>query len=300
MAKDSPNSEPHGAPIIRVRNLTKVFERPANGAGKSTTVKMLTGILVPSSGEIEVSGRVPWQDRRANAAHIGAVFGQRSQLLYDLPLRDSFELVRDLYGVPQADYARRLAMFTELIGLDEFLDTPVRFLSLGQRMRGDLTAALLHQPDVVYLDEPTVGLDVLAKRRIRQFIAEINASLNTTVILTTHDMEDVEALCKRIIMIDKGSVLFDGSLSDLKARYVRERVVRVTPAHGVDASGIRVAGVEAQVEDGVAVLRFDPAHIPTPQVIKTITESWEISDLAVTESSLSDVVSALYAEAAGE
>jgi ABC transporter related protein len=268
----------------------------ANRAGKSTTIKILTGILVPTSGVVEVAGRVPWAERQSNAARIGVVFGQRSQLLYDLPLRDSFELVRDLYGVCEIDYVRRLEMFIELLQLNDFLDTPVRYLSLGQRMRGDLAAALLHQPDVVYLDEPTVGLDVVAKRRIRGFIAEMNATLGTTVILTTHDMDDVEALCRRIIMIDKGSILFDGCLEELKYRYVRERAVHVTPAEGVDAASIRVAGTTASVEDGVAVLRFDPKHLSTPEVIGAVTASCEIADLAVTESSLSDVVATLYAE----
>lgn len=269
----------------------------ANGAGKSTTIKMLTGILVPTSGVVEVAGRVPSKDRRANAAHIGAVFGQRSQLWYDLPLRDSFELVRDLYGVAADEYRQRLAMFTELLDMTAFLDTPVRFLSLGQRMRGDLTAALLHAPDVVYLDEPTVGLDVVAKRRIRTFVAEINARLGTTVILTTHDMDDVEALCRRIIMIDRGTVLFDGSLDELKHRYVHERLLTVTPAPGVDPAGIRVAGSSTAVADGKAVLSHDPAVLSTPGLIAAVTSGWRIVDLQVSEASLSDVVARMYAEA---
>ncbi|MFT3888792.1 MAG: ATP-binding cassette domain-containing protein [Arachnia sp.] len=269
----------------------------ANGAGKSTTIKMLTGILVPTSGVVRVAGRVPSKDRRANAAHIGAVFGQRSQLWYDLPLRDSFELIRDLYGVAPDDYLRRLDMFTDLLGMAEFLDTPVRFLSLGQRMRGDLTAALLHAPEIVYLDEPTVGLDVVAKRRIREFIAEINATLGTTVILTTHDMDDVEALCRRIIMIDQGTVLFDGSLEELKRRYVTERVLTVTPAEGVDAASIAVDGATVSVADGKAVLAHDPTVISTPELIGAVTARWAVVDLAVTEASLSDVVARIYAEA---
>ncbi|MDF1489575.1 ABC transporter ATP-binding protein [Tessaracoccus caeni] len=327
-------------PIIHVRDLTKVFERPvepqgrfttlrrlfsrattrkvavsgvsfdiapgelvgylgANGAGKSTTIKMLTGILVPTSGVVQVAGRVPSKDRKANAAHIGAVFGQRSQLWYDLPLRDSFELIRDLYGVRPDDYRERLDMFVELLGMDDFLDTPVRFLSLGQRMRGDLTAALLHAPEIVYLDEPTVGLDVVAKRRIREFVAEINATLGTTVILTTHDMDDVEALCRRIIMIDQGTVLFDGSLEDLKRRYVHERVLTVTPAEGIDPAAIVVDGASASVADGKAVLVHDPERIGTPDLIAQVTSRWQIVDLAVTEASLSDVVARIYAEASG-
>lgn len=267
-----------------------------NGAGKSTTIKMLTGILVPTAGTVEVAGRVPWRDRKANSAHIGVVFGQRTQLWYDLPLRDSLELVRDLYGVPSDEYRQRLAMFTELLDLSGFLDTPVRFLSLGQRMRGDLTAALLHSPDIVYLDEPTVGLDVVAKRRIREFIAEINTELGTTVVLTTHDMEDVEALCRRIIMIDHGTVLFDGPLTELKSRHASERQLRITPAEGIDPAAIQVPGSTTTVTDGVAVVRYEPARMSTPSVIRTITTQWEISDLAVTEPSLGDVVAQIYAD----
>ncbi|AXE38737.1 ABC transporter ATP-binding protein [Acidipropionibacterium virtanenii] len=269
----------------------------ANGAGKSTTIKMLTGILVPTSGTVRVAGRVPWRDRRANAARIGAVFGQRSQLWYDLPLRDSFELVRDLYGVTQPEYDQRLAMFTELLDMAGFLDTPVRFLSLGQRMRGDLTAALLHSPDVVYLDEPTVGLDVVAKRRIREFIAEINTRLGTTVILTTHDMDDVEALCRRIIMIDAGTVLFDGTPEALRHRYVHQRTLTVTPAAGTDPAAIRVDGATSTVTEGKTVLTHDPAVISTPDLIAAVTASWPVTDLTVTEASLTDVVARMYAEA---
>ena len=268
----------------------------SNGAGKSTTIKMLTGILVPTSGEVEVAGRNPWRERRASAARMGAVFGQRSQLWYDLPLRDSFEVIRDLYGIAEQDYRRRLGMFTELLDMVDFLETPVRFLSLGQRMRGDLTAALLHQPEVVYLDEPTVGLDVVAKRRIRQFVAEINQELGTTVILTTHDMDDVEALCQRVVMIDQGRVLFDGSLNQLRSRYVRERTVTITPASGLDPAAVDVPGTTTGVVDGKAVLTHDPGIIGTPEVIAAVTSRWQVADLTVGEASLSDVVARIYAE----
>ncbi|MDO5093317.1 MAG: ATP-binding cassette domain-containing protein [Propionibacteriaceae bacterium] len=267
-----------------------------NGAGKSTTIKMLTGILVPTSGEVRAAGQVPWRDRRANAACIGAVFGQRSQLWYDLPLIDSFELIRDLYGVAGVDYRTRLDMFADLLGLGEFIDTPVRLLSLGQRMRGDLTVALLHAPDVVYLDEPTVGLDVVAKRRIREFIAGINRELGTTVVLTTHDMDDVEALCPRVMLIDGGTLVFDDSLESLRARYVRERTVTVTPAPGVDPGDIAVEGATTTVDDGKAVLTFDPTRLAAPEVISQVTTRWAVADLAVSEASLSDVVARIYAE----
>src|SRR5438093_1139928 len=184
-----------------------------NGAGKSTTIKMLTGILVPTSGSLLVAGRVPWLQRVENSQSIGVVFGQRSQLWWDLPLVESFDLVARMYRVPDARYKSNLARFREILGLDEFLSTPVRQLSLGQRMRGDLTAALLHDPKIVYLDEPTVGLDVFAKERIRTFVEAINRERGTTIMLTTHDLADVERLCRRIILIDHGRVLFDGSVT---------------------------------------------------------------------------------------
>lgn len=270
----------------------------ANGAGKSTTIKMLTGILVPTSGTIEVAGLVPWRDRRRNALHIGAVFGQRTQLWTDLPLRDSLELIRDLYGVPNEIYSRRLGELTELLGLEDFVDTPVRFLSLGQRMRGDLVAALIYEPEILFLDEPTVGLDVSAKRAIRGFVAEINQRLGTTILLTTHDMEDVEALCQRIIIIDEGQVLFDGRLTDLKRRYANHRVLTVTLAGDVDPDSIEIRHtIAARTPEGVA-LRFDPTVVSAPQLMNVVTSRWAVTDVALTETSLSDVIAQIYAESA--
>ncbi|MBV8714803.1 MAG: ATP-binding cassette domain-containing protein [Chloroflexi bacterium] len=188
-----------------------------NGAGKSTTIKMLTGILVPSSGKAEVFGMEPHRQRRAVAQRIGVVFGQRTQLWWDLPLRDSFDLLRHIYRIPPRRFARNLAEFSELLQLDEFIETPVRQLSLGQRMRGDLAAALLHDPEVVYLDEPTIGLDVVAKHRVRSFLRELNRDRGVTVLLTTHDMSDVERLCSRLVIIDHGRLLYDGGLDELRA-----------------------------------------------------------------------------------
>ncbi|MGW4471780.1 ABC transporter ATP-binding protein [Nonomuraea sp. NPDC004354] len=194
-----------------------------NGAGKSTTVKMLTGILTPTSGVVEVAGRVPWRDRHANARAVGVVFGQRSQLWWDLPLIESLRLVGDLYDVPAARFTASMKRMRDLLGLDDFLATPVRQLSLGQRMRGDLAAAMLYEPPILYLDEPTVGLDVLAKQAVREFILDTNRAGRTTVLLTTHDLADVEALCKRIILIDKGRVLYDGGIEDLVGAYAPPR-----------------------------------------------------------------------------
>ncbi|WP_326640890.1 ATP-binding cassette domain-containing protein [Streptosporangium sp. NBC_01755] len=188
-----------------------------NGAGKSTTIKMLTGILAPTSGSIRVAGLDPTRRRTALARRIGVVFGQRTTLWWDLPLRDSFELIRHLYKVDRSDFRRRLAELTELLGLDGFMGTPVRQLSLGQRMRGDITAALLHDPAVLVLDEPTIGLDVVSKVAMRDFLLRLNAERGTTVLLTTHDLGDIEKLCRRVMLIDHGSLAFDGTLDELRA-----------------------------------------------------------------------------------
>src|SRR5262245_21206414 len=198
-----------------------------NGAGKSTTIKMLTGILVPTSGEVEVAGLVPWRERERNALRIGVVFGQRSALWWDLPVVESLKLTRKMYRVPDAVYRRNLDRFDDLLGLGEFLHTPVRQLSLGQKMRADLAAAMLYEPRIVYLDEPTVGLDVLAKERIRGFVEQLNRTSRATVILTTHDMSDVERLCRRVVVIDHGRVIYDGSVARLKAQYAPHRVLVV-------------------------------------------------------------------------
>ena len=198
-----------------------------NGAGKSTTIKMLTGILVPSSGQVSVAGLAPARKRTQLARRIGVVFGNRSLLWWDLPLHDSFELLRHIYRVPAADYRGRLAELCELLDLGPFLDTPVRQLSLGQRMRGELTAALLHAPKVLFLDEPTVGLDIVSKARVRDFLADLNRERGVTVLLTTHDLSDIERLCPRMLIIDHGKVLYDGGTAEIAARFGAERTLVV-------------------------------------------------------------------------
>ena len=192
-----------------------------NGAGKSTTIKMLTGILVPTSGVVRVAGIVPSEHRQQNGQNIGVVFGQRSQLYWDLPLRESFELLRAIYDVPRDRFAQNLRHFSDILDLDRFMGTPVRQLSLGERMRGDFAAAMLHDPKIVFLDEPTIGLDVVAKEAIRDFIATMNRERGTTVVLTTHDLADVERLTRRIVLIDEGTVIYDGLLARL-ARGIRD------------------------------------------------------------------------------
>jgi ABC-2 type transport system ATP-binding protein len=275
-----------------------------NGAGKSTTIKMLTGILTPTSGVCRVAGLEPSRDRARNARNIGVVFGQRTQLWYDLPLRDSFEVLSDLYNLDRATYRKRVGLFTELLDLSDFLDTPVRSLSLGQRMRGDLVAAMLHEPSILFLDEPTVGLDVVAKARLTEFIAETNRSSGTTVVLTTHDMDDVERLCQRIIVIDSGTVLYDGDLSRLKERFMPYRFLVLTLA---ERSIRRVADIPFATEvettavgtvlpypERSVVLRFDPREITTPELIARASQVYQVDELSIVDPRLTDVIAQLY------
>jgi len=196
----------------------------ANGAGKSTTIKMLTGILVPTAGTVTVNGYVPHKQRESYTKGIGVVFGQRSQLWWDIAVIESFKLLRRIYDVPRADFNRRLQQFDDILGLSSFLNLPVRKLSLGQRMRCDLAAALLHNPAILFLDEPTIGLDVLAKSKIREFLKEINNEFKTTVILTTHDLGDIEALCPRVAIIDQGKMLYDGLVDNLFSQWGQDKL----------------------------------------------------------------------------
>ena len=271
-----------------------------NGAGKSTTIKLLTGILVPTSGQVTVAGLVPWRQREQNALNIGVVFGQRSQLWWDLPLVESFKLIARMYRVDRATYQRNLERFTALLGLDAFMHTPVRQLSLGQRMRGDLAAAMLYEPRILYLDEPTIGLDVLAQERIRRFIEEINREQRTTILLTTHDLGDVERLCRRILLIDQGKVLYDGSVEMLKRRYAPYRVLVVHLAPDEPALAheqpVVVRGTEFRRREGVKVwLQFDPTTTALPALIAEITARYAVTDLSLVEPDLEQVIGQMYA-----
>lgn len=268
-----------------------------NGAGKSTTIKMLTGILVPTSGMVEVEGIVPWKDRRANARNIGAVFGQRTQLWTDLPLRDSFELISRLYGLERTDYRRALDEFVDLLDMGSFMDTAVRSLSLGQRMRGDIVAAMLYRPPVLYLDEPTVGLDVVAKARIRDFIAERNRTEGTTVMLTTHDIADIEQLARRVVIIDEGRILYDGELGALRRAYAPHREIvarapRVPDDLRIDQ--IELTEVRPDGDDVLATFHFDPEQIAPPAAIAAVTASLEVSDLTSREPDVEGVIRQIY------
>jgi viologen exporter family transport system ATP-binding protein len=266
-----------------------------NGAGKSTTIKMLTGILVPTEGTIEVAGIVPWQHRKANARNIGVVFGQRSQLYWDLPLIESFELLRAIYGIPRDRYKRNLDHFVGILEMGEFLQTPVRQLSLGQRMRGDFAAAMLHDPQVVFLDEPTIGLDVVAKEAIREFIASVNAERGTTFILTTHDLADVERLCRRIVLIDKGTLIYDGEIESIKEKYGTHRTLVVQL--GESYADIAVEGSELESREGnTARLRFDRREISAELLIRRLTEHYRVSDISIEEPELESIIRRIYVD----
>lgn len=266
-----------------------------NGAGKSTTLKMLTGVLTPSGGTVSVCGLTPVPQRTTLARRIGVVFGQRSQLWWDLPLMESFTLLRHVYRVPAADHAARLKHCRALLDLDSFVDTPVRQLSLGQRMRGELTAALLHGPKVLFLDEPTIGLDVLSKQAVRGFLAEVAAKGDITVVLTTHDLADIEKLCRRLVVIDHGRVVHDGTLDELHAAYQsKRRVVVDLDAPWPDGLVLPGAAVETVEAEGFRVtLMLEGAT--AGEVVARLAQAVPLRDLSVREPEIEDVVARLYA-----
>ena len=269
-----------------------------NGAGKSTTVKVLAGILVPDSGRCEVLGRTPWKERIPHVREIGVVFGQRTQLWWDLPVIESFELLRDIYRVPQSSYERSRDELIALMSLEPLLDTPVRQLSLGERMRCDLVAALLHSPSLLYLDEPTIGLDAVSKLAVRDFVHRLNRERGVTVILTTHNMDDIEALCSRIILINKGHILLDGTLDQLRARVKPERRLIVDLAW--EEQWINEPDAVVVRRDGPRVhLRFDPTRIPAADLIRRITARYAIRDLFVEDPPIEEIVAQVYAQGAG-
>ncbi|WP_330241190.1 ABC transporter ATP-binding protein [Streptomyces sp. NBC_00525] len=269
-----------------------------NGAGKSTTIKLLTGVLEPTSGSVHVAGSAPSRNRRENAQRIGAVFGQRSQLWWDLPLVESMKLLAALYDVDPKAYRSQLAYLDQVLGLDEILPTPVRQLSLGQRMRGDLAAAFLHQPSVLYLDEPTIGLDVHAKDRVCGFIEQVSQERRATIVLTTHDLADIERLCDRVILIDRGTVAFDGPVKELKAGYASERVLKVRYEAGGSAEltvGQSLAsGTVVSAGPGEVSLRLPAAASAVPTALSEIGTLGHIVDLSIEETSLEEVIKQVY------
>ena len=266
-----------------------------NGAGKSTTIKMLTGILVPTSGHLRVAGLDPSHQRTELARRIGVVFGQRTTLWWDLPLRDSFELLQKIYRVEPSRHRRNLDEYVDLLDLGDLLDTPVRQLSLGQRMRGDITAALLHDPEILYLDEPTIGLDVVSKRRLREFLRTVNAERGTTLMLTTHDLQDIEALCDRVIVIDHGTAVFDGALVDLQRRGESRRTLVVDLVD--EAPPITVAGAETHRVEGPRQWLSFPAGASAAPIVAAVAAAYDVADLSIQEPDIEDVIREIYAGA---
>jgi ABC-2 type transport system ATP-binding protein len=266
-----------------------------NGAGKSTTIKMLAGLLVPTSGHLTIQGYVPWRDRKTYVARIGAVFGQRTTLWWDLPVIESLDLLQYIYRIPADRYRRNLDEFRQLLDLDVFIDTPVRSLSLGQRMRADLCAAMIHNPALLFLDEPTIGLDVVAKERIRQFITHINRERGTTILLTTHDLSDVEKLCNRVMIIDHGQLLYDGSFNFLRERFGGKRKLVVDFAQ--DYARVDVEGAEIVEREGLRVTyEFERGAITASSLIGRISETYRIHDLEVREPDIEATVRRIYEE----
>ncbi|NLV91339.1 MAG: ATP-binding cassette domain-containing protein [Firmicutes bacterium] len=270
-----------------------------NGAGKSTTVKILSGILVPDSGLCQVMGRVPWQERIAHVREIGVVFGQRSQLWWDLPVIDSFELLRDIYRLSPGDYRQAKEELVEILQLEPLLETPVRQLSLGQRMRCELAASLLHRPKLLFLDEPTIGLDAVSKLVVRDFVKKINRERGTTVILTTHDMDDVEALCSRVMIIGRGKILLQGNLKDIRHQVTRERrlIVELGQAYPEEYIAANVQGAQlVRLEGNQAHFNFIPGQITPSELITEVSKKLSVRDLLIEDPPIDEVISRLYEE----
>ncbi len=268
-----------------------------NGSGKSTTIKCLTGVLTPSEGQVEVLGYVPWRDRAEYTRHIGVIFGQKTLLFWDLAVIESMLLFRDVYSVPEREFRKRLDTFTELLDLGPLLDRPVRKLSLGERMRCEIAASLLHSPRVLFLDEPTIGLDALAKESIRAFLRHYHQVEGLTILLTTHQMEDIETLCSRVVVLGDGRKIFDGALADLKARYVPTREIKVLFSEVTDAARLEATlgplDVRHRGPDALTVV-LDTRRDSTGEVVGALTSSLKIADLTISEPTLETVVKYIY------
>ncbi|MCI5645173.1 ATP-binding cassette domain-containing protein [Treponema porcinum] len=279
----------------------------ANGAGKSTTIKMMTGILTPSSGTISIDGIVPYEKREKNAMNIGVVFGQRTQLWWDIPLNETYTLLKNMYDIPEDAYRERFEFLDGVLGLHEFIMQPVRTLSLGQRMKADLAAALIHNPKVVFLDEPTIGLDVVVKEKVREAIREINRRYNTTFILTTHDLHDIEELSTRIIVIDKGVKCYDGSMENLKSQYgyLSTITVRIQDFAAVSEDAVKAVfdGMKHSSEFNVKktedsfVITFNKQFCTVSDIMQRLFASFSVADFVVQETGIEDIVKKIYLEA---
>ena len=265
-----------------------------NGAGKSSTIKIMSGVLTPDQGTCLINGRIPWSQRKEHVKEIGVVFGQRTQLWWDVPVIDSFELLKDIYQIPNDVYQRNLNELVELLDLATLIKTPTRQLSLGQRMRCEIVAALLHEPKVLFLDEPTIGLDAISKLAVRDFIRKINKEKKTTVLLTTHDMQDIEALVDRVILIGNGQILLDGSLQSLKQRFSKDKIItidfigdNIMPSTGLSIN---------ENANQHAVIQVDTSILSIKEAIHNISQQIEIQDMSISSVSIEDIVVSLYQE----
>lgn len=271
----------------------------ANGAGKSTTIKMLAGILTPSSGEVIVDGNNPKKDRIKNAYNIGVVFGQRTQLWWDLPLIETYGILKEIYNVSDEDYKERMAFFNEVLDLDSFIKSPVRTLSLGQRMRADIAASLLHNPKVLFLDEPTVGLDVVAKQKMRDAIKLMNQKFQTTVILTTHDLDDIEELCKRIMIIDEGTIIYDGSIDKIKKDFGFMRQVEFEIKEDVNLDfkekyDLNETDLKVTKDINKIIVQFNKNKISVSEITHYVMKHAFVTDINISETSIEDIVRNIY------
>lgn len=269
-----------------------------NGAGKSTSIKMMCGILTPTSGSVRIDGLEPGRKRKAVAAKIGVVFGQKTQLWWDIPLIETFKVLKEVYQISKEEYEERLAFLSETLGLTDFLHQPVRTLSLGQRMRADLAASWLHNPKILFLDEPTIGLDVLVREKIREAIKAMNQKYHTTVILTTHDMQDVEDLCSRVIMIEAGNILYDGPLNDIKYRFGDLRTLVIQTKEAVDPGELNTfdGKIEYEAQGNALTLRFNAEQLDVKEVIRYCFQELNAQDLKISEITIEDVVKHLLEE----
>lgn len=271
----------------------------ANGAGKSTTIKMLTGILTPTSGQVKVNGLVPYKNRIKNNMQIGVVFGQRVQLWWDTPVIESYRLIQKIYEVPEARYKKNLEMFTELLDLKGLLGIPVRQLSLGQKMRCEIGAAFIHDPKIVYLDEPTIGLDVMVKENIRGFIKAINKERDVTVFLTTHDLKDIEEICKRVIIVDSGNIVYDGGLTEIKDKFGKYRVIQFKIKNISEDMDKFLHSkrdrLEVVLKENYDLhIRFNKEDMTAASVMEAVSPYCEIQDLTIQEPSIESIVKDLY------
>ena len=273
----------------------------ANGAGKSTTIKMMTGILTPTSGKVTVNGITPYENREKNAKNIGVVFGQKTQLWWDLPISETFSLLKDIYDISDNDFEERMNFFKKVLGLEEFFLNPVRTLSLGQRMRADLAAALIHNPKVIYLDEPTIGLDVVVKESVRKAIKEINKKYGTTIILTTHDLNDIEELCNRIIIIDKGKKIYDGEIEGVKEKYGYLTTVEIQVKENINLDKFNeFADMKKDEEfnllykDNKLFISFNKNKISSADIIGRTMKKLNVIDFSIKETSIEDIVKKMY------